>query len=87
MLTEKGKQIFSFDEKEKYLAITGLILEHKPFYDVFKAYLDNKRYLNHNEIFDILKNENLYNIKSDVTIKRRASAVKNWIEWILNLYD
>lgn len=87
MLTEKGKQIFSFDEKKKYLAITGLILEHKPFYDVFKVYLDNKRYLNHNEIFDILKNENLYNIKSDVTIKRRASAVKNWIEWILNLYD
>ena len=86
-LSIKGILIFKKDTKEKYLSIVELILEHKPFYDVFSLLLKNKSIPTNNEIYLILKESNLYNVGSDVTLKRRASTVKSWITWIVNLYD
>lgn len=84
-LSEKGLGIFAFEEKEKKLGIVRLILQHKPFYEVFSIYVDEKRVPNKEEIFNVLKRNVIYNIDSDVTLKRRSSTVYNWIKWIIGL--
>ena len=86
-LSTKGLKIFMKGEKEKNLSLVHLILEHKPFYDVFKMYLENDKIPYVNEIFEILKENKIYNISSDVTLKRRATTVRSWIKWIVNLYE
>lgn len=85
ILTEKGLNIFSWNDKEKYLEIVKLILQHKPFYDAFSLYLKIDDFPNSNDIFRVLKNNEIYNINSDVTLKRRSSSVKGWIDWIISL--
>ena len=37
------------------------------------------------EIEEIMKNNNLYNIDSESTYFRRASTVISWVDWIVNL--
>lgn len=86
-LSIKGIIIFKKDTKEKYLSLVELILEHKPFYDVFSLLLRNKSIPSTDEIYFILKENHLYKIDSDVTLRRRASTVKSWIKWIVSLYD
>lgn len=86
-LSIKGIIIFKKDTKEKYLSLVELIFEHKPFYDVFSWVLRNKSIPTTDEIYLILKENHLYKIDSDVTLRRRASTVKSWIKWILSLYD
>ena len=86
-LNQIGLGIFSLDIKKRNLAIVKLILQHKPFHEVFRFYLDNKRLPSSDEIFDILKKNKIYNVNSDVTLKRRATSVRSWIRWIINLYE
>ena len=86
-LNQIGLGIFSLDIKERNLAIVKLILQHKPFHDVFRFYLDNERIPTSDEIFEILKGNKIYNVNSDVTLKRRATSVRSWIKWIVNLYE
>ena len=86
-LNQIGQGIFSLDIKERNLAIVKLILQHKPFHDVFRFYLDNHRIPTSDEIFDILKQNKIYNVNSDVTLRRRATSVRSWIKWIVNLYE
>ena len=86
-LNQIGLGIFSLDIKNRNLAIAKLILQHKPFHDVFRFYLNNQRIPSSDEIFDILKQNKIYNVNSDVTLKRRAMSVRNWIKWIVNLYE
>ncbi|MBQ2962723.1 hypothetical protein [Methanobrevibacter sp.] len=85
-LNQIGLGVFSLDIKERNLAIVKLILQHKPFHDVFRFYLDYQRIPTSDEIFDILKKNKIYNVSSDVTLKRRAMSVRSWIKWIVNLY-
>ena len=86
-LNQIGLGVFSLDIKERNLAIVKLILQHKPFHDVFSFYLDYHRIPTSDEIFDILKRNKIYNVSSDVTLKRRATSVRSWIKWIVNLYE
>ena len=86
-LNQIGTGIFSLDIKERNLAIVKLILQHKPFHDTYRFYLNNQRIPNSNEIFYILKQNKIYNVNSDVTLKRRATSVRSWIKWIVNLYE
>ncbi len=85
-LSNIGVEIFSLDNNERNLEIVRLILEHKPFYDVFSQCLKKDRIPSADTIFRILKNNKLYNINSDVTLKRRSQTVRSWINWIVNLY-
>ena len=86
-LNQIGTGIFSLDIKERNLAIVKLILQHKPFHDTYRFYLNNQRIPNSNEIFYILKQNKIYNVNSDVTLKRRATSVRSLIKCIVNLYD
>ncbi|WP_156929616.1 DUF7226 domain-containing protein [Methanobrevibacter wolinii] len=86
-LSKKGFEVFSLNERDRNLKLVELILEHKPYYEVFTKYLEDKKVPSSQEIFKILKNIKIYNVKSDVTLKRRATSVRSWINWIINLYD
>ncbi|WP_413862296.1 SPOR domain-containing protein [Methanobrevibacter sp. UBA417] len=85
-LSKKGKEIFSLSDKELNLNLVNCILEHKPFYNVFSKYLENMMLPSTFEIFDILKCMEIYNVNSDVTLKRRSLSVSSWIKWIVKLY-
>ena len=39
------------------------------------------------EIVDIMKHSNLYNVTSENTYARRASTIKAWINWIVSLIN
>ena len=86
-LSAKGKEIFSLSTRNRNLKIVCSVLEHKPFYDVFTKYLETKLIPTSDEIFEILKNNYIYNVNSDVTLRRRASSVRTWITWIVDLID
>ena len=61
--------------------IINKILSHKPFYDVYKGYLENEEIQSRGVI-----KENILNVipqLSDETANRRASTVRGWIEWII----
>ena len=86
-LSKEGLLLFAKDQKEILLSLVSLILEHKPFYDVFEYYLEIGEIPSKDEIFNVLKEDTLYNVNSDVTLKRRATSVRSWIKWIVNLYE
>ena len=86
-LTSKGKSIFELNDHQIKLEMVKLILEHKPFYDVFKIYLEDTEIPEDKCIITILRNCRIYNIDSDITLKRRSSTVRSWIKWIVNLYE
>lgn len=86
-LSNKGKKIFSLGDKEMNLKLVKSILEHKPYYDVFSKYLENSSIPSVEEIFLILKSNKIYNVTSDVTLKRRSLSVRSWIKWIVKLYE
>ena len=86
-LSELGLEVFSGDSETINLDLTYLILEHKPFYDVFGLYLKNGKIPTSDEIFEVLRNNEIYNVDSEVTLKRRATSVRSWIKWIVNLYE
>lgn len=87
ILTELGSDIFASDLETINIDLTYLILEHKPFYDVFALYLKNGEIPSTNEIFTVLKNNEIYQVDSDVTLKRRATSVRSWIKWIVNQFN
>ena len=52
-----------------------------------KLYLKKGNTPSKNEIVEIMKKSNLYNISSNETYKRRASTIISWSNWILGLIE
>ncbi|MGN1371715.1 MAG: type II restriction enzyme [Candidatus Coprovivens sp.] len=80
-LTDFGKHLMELDVKNRNRLIIQKILSHKPFYEVYKGYLENEEIYNRGVIKD-----NILNVipqLSDETANRRASIVRGWIEWII----
>ena len=84
-LTETGKQILKLKYKARQLAFAKLILSHKVFYLTIQKYFENVDMPEPSEIVKFMKECNLYKIGSDSTYYRRASTIKAWIDWIINL--
>lgn len=84
-LTDEGKRILKLKYKERQIAFARLILSHKVFYMITKSYFENLEMPNDDEIVDYMKKSNLYKIESNSTFYRRASTIKSWIYWIVNL--
>ncbi len=79
-LTELGKEVAVLPDKELKYKFIELILEHKVFNEVFQIY--NIREITAEEVVEIMENNNLYNIDSYDTYKRRSSTILAWCEWI-----
>jgi len=84
-LTSRGKSLFNISHKNRQLEYVKAILEHQVFYETFNEYKKNN--ITKEKLIQLMKDADLYNLKSDVTIERRASTIQRWIEWITNLYE
>lgn len=86
-LTENGEKSLRKGYKQRQLDFCRRILQHKVFADVLKMYFESGVMPSNGEITRIMKQSDLYKVKSDDTFKRRASTIRGWIEWIVGLIN
>lgn len=86
-LTDKGKELFKKNLKMRQLEFIELILKHNVFNKTLKEYFKIGKMPSKKCIVKIMKESNLYKIKSESTFYRRAQTVSSWITWILNLIE
>lgn len=86
-LSETGKRILKLSYKQRQLAYCNCILSHKTFADTLRNYLNIGNMPTTNEIIQIMKLSNLFNIGSDSTFERRSRTVKGWLNWIIKLIN
>lgn len=86
-LTDKGRKIMNLPYKQKQLAFCKCILENQTFNLTLRSYFENSGQLDSDEIISIMKGDNLANINSESTYRRRSSTVRSWVLWILSLVD
>ena len=84
-LTDKGSYIFELNEYQRNLNICKCILEHEILYKIFMDCLTNKS-ISKNNIINIMLKYDL-NLKSMVTIERRAGCISSWMHWIFKLIN
>ena len=84
-LTELGRKYLNLRYKQRQLEFVKLILKHKAFYDYLRLYFENSDKPTTLDTIEIMKNCDLYNIEKESTYRRRASTIRGWIEWILDL--
>lgn len=85
-LTEKGRKLLEAPYKERVLGIVRCILEHKIFNRCIRKYLEDQE-IDKNDIVGLMKQSNLYNIRSEATFERRASTISSWCKWIIGLIE
>lgn len=84
-LTELGRKILNLRYKQRQLEFVKLILRHKTFYDYLSLYFENSKKPTTTDTIEIMKKCDLYRVESESTYERRASTIRGWIEWILDL--
>lgn len=84
-LTDKGKNIFKLNLRNRNILFVKCILEKRAFYETFKEYLCELELPSKNEIVTIMQSCRLNNVSSESTYRRRASTISGWINWILDL--
>ena len=84
-LTPLGRQIMSKRHREKMLGIVESMLKYEVFHKVLKKYFHTFSPISLKEIVEIMNDSHISNLYNKNTIERRASTVKSWIEWILEL--
>ncbi|WP_366924342.1 hypothetical protein MFMK1_001311 [Metallumcola ferriviriculae] len=83
-LTDEGRDLFKLSLRARQLEFVRIILSYRVFNETLKLYL-RAGIVPADEVVTIMKQSNLYNINSNDTFYRRASTVKKWIEWIIEL--
>lgn len=86
-LSDKGREILKKGYKQRQLAFCNCILSHGVFADTLKSHFETGVMPHKNEIIQIMKKSNLYNINSDSTYERRSSTIKGWVNWIVGLIN
>ena len=86
-LSKFGEKILSQNYKNRQLAYCECILSHKVFYFTLKKFFDSGEMPSKNEIVQIMKKSDLFNIQSEETFKRRSSTIKSWLNWIVGLIN
>lgn len=84
-LTLRGREIMSLPFKEKNLNLAKEILKNPSFNATARLHLTNE--MSQENIVDVMKKSNVYNVNSDATYIRRSSTVKAWIQWIFDLIN
>lgn len=80
-LSPYGFALVIVDIKTRNEKIIGLILKHKPFYDVYKYFIENGELLSRKDIKDIIRK--YIPEMAEETVNRRASTIRGWIQWII----
>ena len=84
-LSDKGKDIFESNEYDRNLKICKCIFEHEILYKIFMDSLVNEN-ISKTNIVNIMLQYDL-NLKSMVTIERRAQCISSWMHWIFRLMN
>lgn len=83
-LSKQGKELLSLSFKQRKLKMIELLCRHKVFNHFLKEYLEQRSPPDINEIIEWIKT-NVTSIDADKgTPGRRASTVKQWIEWVMS---
>lgn len=82
-LTEKGKKLLEQSYKTRQLLLAKAIIEKTVFNKLLKIYLQTKEVPDNNLIFGIMGEYS--DLQEPSMIKRRASTVKSWLNWIILL--
>ena len=69
----------------RQLSLVSQILEHRIFNTTLKMAFSYGKIPDKNEIIKEMKESSLYKVDSEETYKRRASTIRSWLEWIINL--
>ena len=86
-LSSLGEKILSYNFKDRQLAYFKCILSHEVFAKTLKRFFDSGAMPSKPELVEIMKESNLFNVKSDETFVRRSSTVNSWINWIVGLIN
>lgn len=86
-LTPRALHIFNLPIIDRQLEFVKLILAHKVFQATLKLYFDKSDTPIKEEVVELMKKAQLYNINSEKTYRRRASTIISWINWILGLIE
>ena len=86
-LTKKGSELFKISITKRQIELARLILSHSAFKRTLDLYFKNAKPPAINEITKIMKESELYQVKSDETFSRRASTVLKWVNWIVELIE
>jgi hypothetical protein len=86
-LSDKGHKILKMGYKQRQLAYCACVLSHGVFADTLSAYFETGVMPQKQDIVQIMKNSNLYHMNSDSTYERRASTIKGWVNWIVELIN
>ncbi len=86
-LTEAGKKLFEISYRERQLKFAESILRHSAFRKALELYLACFEPPTSKQVENIIKSENIVNVTSDNTYYRRASTIKQWVDWILSLIN
>lgn len=81
VLSELGFVITSDDPKVRNQKLIEFVLKHKPFYEVYKYYLDNGELPKKDFVKDTIR-KYIPNM-ADETVNRRSSTILGWIQWII----
>lgn len=80
-LTTLGFLLNNSDMKSRNEHLIKEILKHKVFYYTYKYYLDNEKLPSKEYIIELMQQHT--DLTNPVTLNRRASTVRGWIEWII----
>lgn len=86
-LTYAGSRIFGQSLGRRQLEFIKVILVHEPFRETLRRFFQKGEAPSKNEVVEIMKHCDLYNIHSDETYRRRASTVVSWVNWIIGLIE
>ncbi|HEY9083264.1 MAG TPA: hypothetical protein VIN73_08010 [Vicingaceae bacterium] len=83
-LTENGQKLFNLSIIDRQQKFIELILSHLVFSKTLNFYFKKGESPNKDEIVEIMKESNLFNVESESTFRRRSSTILSWINWILD---
>jgi hypothetical protein len=86
-LSSLGKYVMRKNYKQRQLAFSKVILQHKPFRDTFRVCMESGTMPDKSTIVSIMKASNIYKVDSEDTFERRSSTVRGWINWMLGLIE
>lgn len=86
-LTTTGSRLFELSITLRQIEFVKTILSHVVFKRTLELYFKKLDKPTKEEIVQIMKTSNLYNVNSESTFERRASTISRWIDWILSLVE
>ncbi|MCX7068577.1 MAG: hypothetical protein NTW85_12935 [Methylococcales bacterium] len=86
-LTDRGSELFKLPITKRQIEFVKLILSHLVFKRTLEHYFEKADSPSKTEIIEIMKESNLYRVKSDTTFYRRASTISRWTNWIMELIE